>query len=424
MPKLQGIACFIVIAFVALGDEALGGGFAFNENGAAATGKGTAFVGEANDPSAIFYNPAGITQLPGTQLMIGAAVVKLDSTFRSATTVESTQLQDQFPVLPYVYITHKFKGWERLSIGLGIFTPFGIVIDWPDNWQGRFTTTDARLRVTVYNPTIAFQATKNLSLAAGVQVADVGAGFEQKFNAGTGESKLRAHGLDAHPIGWNVGALYHITDTTSAGIQFRSELQAKLNGDADITGPASAQSGGLFADTTIRTSVKLAPRLVAGISTKAIPRWTFNADIQWDGWRTLGTIPKTFADTSNSPVPQSNLNQRGFRNWENAMAYKVGAEFAATDRLALRGGYFYDESAIPDNTFNPTVPNANLHALTVGFGYKWPRVVVDAGYLLGFYEKRSINNGTIDPDNRSGPTAFGSYSSTAQVLTVSVTLKF
>ncbi len=170
MQKLRWVTGFVLAALLGFGVDALAGGFAFNENGAAATGKATAFVGEANDPSAIFYNPAGITQLPGTQVMIGASLVKLDSTFRSSTTVESTQLQDQFPVLPYVYITHRFKGWdERLSIGLGIYTPFGILIDWPDNWQGRFATTDDHLRVTVYNPTIAFQATPKLSLAVGLQ---------------------------------------------------------------------------------------------------------------------------------------------------------------------------------------------------------------------------------------------------------------
>jgi long-chain fatty acid transport protein len=424
MQKLRWVSCFVLAALLGFGVDALAGGFAFNENGAAATGKAAAFVGEANDPSAIFYNPAGITQLPGTQVMIGASLVKLDSTFRSSTTVESTQLQDQFPVLPYVYITHRFKGWdERLSIGLGIYTPFGILVDWPDNWQGRFATTDDHLRVTVYNPTVAFQATPKLSLAVGLQVADVGAGFEQKFAIpalGVGESKVRVHGLDAHPVGWNVGALYHITDTTSAGIQFRSELQAKFRGEAEFSGPAAA----LFSNTGFRTSLKLAPRIVAGVSTKVIPRWTINGDIEWQGWRTVGSIPKTFNDTADSLVPQSALNQRNLTNWENSWVYRIGAEFAATERLALRGGYFYDSSAVPNNTFSPVIPVANLHALTVGFGYKWPRVVVDAAYLLGFYEKRSIDNTTTDPNNVAGPTAFGSYSSMAQVLTVSVTLKF
>ena len=425
MSKLRGIVV-LVLALSSFSGAAFAGGFALNENSASATGKGTAFVGEANDPSAIFYNPAGITQLPGTQVMIGAALIKLDSTFRSSTTNETSQLQDQFPVLPHIYITHRFKGWdERLSIGLGIYTPFGIVIDWPDNWQGRFATTNARLRVTVYNPTIAFQATPKLSVAAGLQVTDVGAGFEQKFNAGTGESKARIHDLTAHPIGWNVGALYHVTETTSAGIQFRSELQAKLNGDADFTGPAATGPPfPLLTNTKFSTSIKLPPRVVAGISTKVIPRWTLNADIEWQGWSTVGTIPKTFATTADSTVPQSALNARGIRDWKNSWVYKIGAEFAATDRLALRGGYFYDESGIPDSTFNPTIPTANLHALTIGFGYKWSTVVVDAAYLFGLYEKRSIDSRTIEPDNLAGPTAFGSYASMAQVVIISVTKKF
>src|SRR5512132_134585 len=117
MSELRQIAG-LVLALLGFGGAAFAGGLALNENGAAATGKGTAFVAEANDPSAIFYNPAGITQLPGTQVMIGATLIKLDSKFRSSTTNETTQLQDQFPVLPHVYITHRFKGLDqRLSVG-------------------------------------------------------------------------------------------------------------------------------------------------------------------------------------------------------------------------------------------------------------------------------------------------------------------
>lgn len=410
-----------LMAVFGISSQAMAGGFSISMQGAEAMGKGTAFVGEADDPSALFYNPAGITQLPGTQVMLGAALIKLGSTFRSSTTGEESQLQDQFPVLPHVYVTHRLKAFdEKVTLGLGIFTPFGIVVDWPDEWQGRFATTDARLRATVYNPTIAVQVTQKLSLAAGLQIADAGAGFEQKLNAGTGESKARIHDLTAHPIGWNVGALYHITDTTSAGIQFRSELQAKLDGSADFTGPASL----LFPNTGFHTSIKLAPRLTAGISTKIIPRWTINADIEWQGWRTVGTIPKTFDVTSDAVVPQSALNARGIRNWDNSMMYKLGAEYKATDRLALRGGYYYDESGIPDDTFNPTIPNSRVHAFTTGFGYKWQKTTLDLAYLFSIYEKRSIDSGTIEPDNLSGPTAFGSYSTTAHVLVASITFKF
>src|SRR2546422_7406980 len=319
--------------------QAWAGGVSFTEHGAAASGKANAFAGEANDPSAIFYNPAGITQLPGTQLMIGTSIVKLDSTFRCSTTpCENSQLQDQFPIIPHFYITHRFKQWdERVSIGLGVYTPFGIVVDWPDNWQGRFNTTDARLRVTVYNPTVAYQALPELSVAAGIRIADAGAEFEQKL-VFLGENKVRVHDLEAHPVGWNVGLLYHLKEiSTSVGLQFRSELQAKFNGSADFTGPAGPP---ILENTKFHSSIKFPPQLILGISTKAIPRWTINADIEWEGWRTVGSIPKSFDDTGSGLIPQSSLNQRGLRDWKNSYVFRIGAEYAATDQIALRGGFF------------------------------------------------------------------------------------
>jgi len=414
------IAVFTFIMLAVFCGEAYAGGFSFTEHGAAASGKANAFAGEANDPSAIFYNPAGITQLPGTQFMIGTSIVKLDSTFRSSTTGENTKLEDQFPIVPHFFITHRFKQWdERLSVGLGVYTPFGIVVDWPDNWQGRFNTTNARLRVTVYNPTVAYQVTPGLSVAAGIRIADAGAEFEQKFNIGTGESKVRAHDLDAHPVGWNVGLLYHLKEiSTSVGLQFRSELQAKFNGDADFSGPAAVTFG---PNARFHSSIKFPPQLILGVSTKAIPRWTINADIEWEGWKTVGSIPKSFDGTA------SNLNQRGLRNWKNSYVFRLGAEYAATDRLALRGGFFYDQTPIPDNTFDPTIPNADLYALTGGAGYRWGATSVDIAYLYGFYEKRATDASSIDPTitgGTGGPQVFGSFSTTAQVLVLSVTYRF
>ena len=415
-----------LLAFLAWpGGDACAGGLSFSEHGAKAAGMANAFAGQADDPSALFYNPAGITQLPGTQIMAGGSVVYLDSVFRSSTTGESTQLQDHFPLVPHVFFTHRFKKWdERLSIGLGVYTPFGIVVDWPDNWQGRFDSTNAKLRVTIINPTVAFQATPKLSVAAGFRYADVAAEFEQKFNIGNGESKLRGYGLTAHPVGWNTGLLYRLTETTSVGLQFKSELQAKLRGQADINGPGAVGLGSAtgFATAGFHSNIKLPPQVVGGLSTKIIPRWTINADVEWQGWKTVGSLPRDF-------VGSTALDSVSRRLWKNSWVYRLGAEYAATDQLALRGGYFYDETPIPDNTFDANVPNANLHGLTAGSGYKWGRATFDLAYLIGFYEKRSIDNSTLDPNNKGGarglgPPAFGSYSTTSHVLTVSVTFKF
>ena len=434
MARLRPIIGCMVALLVGLAPEAFAGGITFSEQGAKATGMANAFAGQADDPSAIFYNPAGITQLPGTQLMYGGSIAYLDSTFRSSTTGESTQLQDQFPLVPHFYVTHRFKQWdERLSLGLGVYTPFGLVVDWPDNWQGRFDSILARFRATIINPTVAYRVMDDLSVAAGFRYANVAAEFQQKFDVGNGESKARVYDATANPIGWNVGLLYKLPEryATSVGLQFRSELEAKLNGSAEFSGPASA----LFANTNAYSKFTMPPQLVLGVSTKIIPRWTINADAEWEGWSTIGTIPIHFESTPGSALPQQMLDkagctnqqaapQAGCRLWKNSYVLRIGTEYAATDRVALRAGYFFDKSPIPDNTFEANIPNANLYALTTGFGYKWDALTLDVGYLFGFYEKRSINSSTIDPSNLAGPTTFGSYNTTAQVLTISLTFKF
>src|SRR5207244_12285645 len=166
---------------------------------------------------------------------------------------------------------------------------------------------------------------------------------------------------------------------------------------------------------------KLPPELIHGCLKKAIPRCTINADIEWEGWSTVGTLPKSFEGAASA------LNSRGLRLWENSYVFRLGAEYAATERIALRGGFFYDQTPIPDNTFDPTIPNADLYALTIGAGYKWQATSVDIAYLYGFYEKRATDASSIDPTitgGTGGPTIFGSFSTTAQVLMLSVTYRF
>jgi len=414
------------LVLLALGNSpAFAGGLSFSNHGAKATGMANAFAGQADDPSALFYNPAGITQAPGTQAMVGSSVVYFDSTFRSSTTGESTELQDHVLLIPHIFFTHRVKQWdERFSIGLGITTQFGVGIDWPDTWQGRFNSTNAKLRVTVYNPAVAFQATPTLSVAAGLRYADVAAELEQQITLGNGESKARAHGLTAHPIGWNVGLLYRVTETMSVGLQVRSELQAKLKGQVDITGPGATGlgSGTGFATAGLHSRVTLPPQVVVGLSTKMIPRWTINADVEWEGWSRVGSLPRDV-------IGSTALDAVSTRLWKNSWVYRVGAAYAATERLAVRGGYFYDETPIPDNTFDANIPHANQHGLSAGAGYGWDRVAYDLAYMIGLYEKRSIDRSTLDPNNKGGPLglgppAFGSYSTLSHVLTVSVTFTF
>jgi long-subunit fatty acid transport protein len=67
-------------------------------HGSKAAGMGTAFVGVADDPSAIMHNPAGLTQLKGTNMYGGGTVVIPSTEYISPTGAsEETDSRVFFP---------------------------------------------------------------------------------------------------------------------------------------------------------------------------------------------------------------------------------------------------------------------------------------------------------------------------------------
>src|SRR5438093_8935864 len=74
-----------------------------------ATARGNAFVATADNPSAIYYNPAGITQLEGNEVRAGVYGITLQSTYTSAATGKETDSKRAYQGVPQVYYTHSFN---------------------------------------------------------------------------------------------------------------------------------------------------------------------------------------------------------------------------------------------------------------------------------------------------------------------------
>ena len=143
-PFLLGI--FLTLA---LTHPASGSGFALFEGSARGNALGQTMVGRADDPSALFYNPAGITQLPGLEVMAGATAI-LPSVKISNSTSTSTKDNWRFP--PQFYATYQYS--DRLWFGLGVFSPFGLAMEFPATWPGRFNSYDAEVESINVNPTV------------------------------------------------------------------------------------------------------------------------------------------------------------------------------------------------------------------------------------------------------------------------------
>ncbi|MBA4317249.1 MAG: hydrocarbon degradation protein, partial [Flavobacterium sp.] len=141
-------------------------GFQINESGARAMGMAGAFAGLADDPSALYFNPAGITQLKGTHILAGVSLIMPSSSFAgpgTATTEYNMEKQLFTPI--NLYVTHQIS--EDLFIGLGINNQFGLGTKWGDDFIGRTVGYDTEIRTFYFTPVIAYKVSEKLSISAG-----------------------------------------------------------------------------------------------------------------------------------------------------------------------------------------------------------------------------------------------------------------
>ena len=126
-------------------------GFRIPNQDAAAIARGNAFAATADNPSALYYNPAGITQLPGVNVQIGALNYLGINTHYDSTT--GTQSDSDFEVIPVpqFYATYSLEDLP-LSFGLGVYAPFGLSVQWPQDTGFRSLAIESQLQYVTLNP--------------------------------------------------------------------------------------------------------------------------------------------------------------------------------------------------------------------------------------------------------------------------------
>jgi len=401
---------FIILISLALffrTSPVFGKGFLVYHHDASAAGGGLAFTAQANNPSAVFYNPAGINQLKGTNISAGGTIIIPRTTFTSATTGEKTEMDHHTYFLPNFFVTHKIN--DKFSAGFGVFCPFGLSTDWPDDWEGRFISTFAEIRTLFLNPVISWQVHPKLSLAAGFNYVFSDVELKNAINLSEkaselldfpvelpgdpeGRSRLKACG---HGQGFNLGLLSHITDDITLGISYRSPIDIDYEGDAEfgipsnVTLPPELGEGSLdpilastFQNDGVSTEIDLPHILAIGLATTAIKDWTFEFDLIWIGWSSFDKLNIKF---KKGTPPDETIPA----NWRDSYLYCLGAKYQVNESLALRGGYVYDDSPIPGETLGPMLPDADSHFLTLGVGYRKGHFNADLGYTAVFSEDRS-----------------------------------
>lgn len=363
---------------------------------------GNAFAAQADNPSALHYNPAGMTQLHGVQMMAGGMLVGGTTDFRSPSGATTTGDHDgafAWPGPGHGYITANLQGLgvsllDKLTVGIGVNTPFGSVMRWPDTSPFRATTTFTALPLFDIKPTLAYQLHPDFSIGAGADIYT----FANFFGEGHAElqsvsplsgSKVEFNGKGTAP-GFNVGALYTALrngdgqPTANVAVVYRSQATLHLDG-------ALLSNGVKIQDAT--TTLVLPQVITGGIALwplrNAEREWKLELNVDYVGWKSVRNLDIRLANGLVIPQPQ---------NWKSTYAILVGTEYRwlKIDRLpgweiTVRGGYTNQQTQVPDLNFNPGVPSADLHVISTGLGL----VCKSNGSFLGLFSCGGLGIGPV-----------------------------
>ena len=383
---------------------ALAGGFEVPMQSARAAGQADAFIAQADDPSAIHYNPAGLTQLKGTHFSIGATGFFPDWNFDADT--GPSQSMHLPSVLPHIYAESDF-GLDRWRFGFGVSTPFGLSEDWGGNRPLRFFSDEAQLAVLNLQPTIAYKVTDDVSVGLGVNFY-----FGQLFMTRaallgpppTPEGDFHFRG-SAWSYGVTPSVLWKINDQHSIGAFYRSPFTLDFGGDASVKVAGRTAVG----PSRSHLSVDFPQMAGIGYAFRPVRPLKIEADVTWTDWNTLDSA---VLRSGNPAFNGSTLPA----DWKSGFSYRLGVQYDINDEWTVRAGYAFGQNAIPESTFSPLVPDSNFHLVAVGLGYHTPKWALDAAYNLIYRESREIDNSV------NSPIANGTWDNT--IHTVMLTLTF
>ena len=423
-------------------------GLKVNEQGAKAMAMGNAFTAQADDPSALFYNPAGIAFLKGGQFSLGTVNIFVPSTEFSGTTAISGDSpsagsapvfekakQDLF-IAPNLYATYSFESMP-LSVGLAINAIYPLAKSWDDSSAFRNQIMNIAVKPINFQPTVAYRFDSlNLAVAWGLDVTRALVTMQtMPYSAGPAGTntayELGLMGLDgtATDVGWNAGLKWQALPSLSFGAAYRSEIDLKIKGNGNFlaTTPAGFSIIGMTtgatspysrtrAASTVSTTITLPDALSLGVAWKPTNKLTLEFDAERTGWSSFKTLEFKF----DSPQFSNFNNKPKALDWKDVWCYKAGGQYALTENIDLRAGYMYDKNPIPDSTLGPLLPDADRHSFSIGQGFHNDRYSVDIAYMWTHFVNRTVNNQNMT--DLLGEN--GTFKSDVHLFGGSVTVKF
>jgi long-chain fatty acid transport protein len=378
--------------------EALAGGYMTPHQTARGLGLSNALTAGVNDSSAVYYNPAALSEVEGDNLLLSSSYANLQVTIENSGRKSKNKHDDNF--LASLFANYHIPNTD-LTLGIGTYTPFGLVTEYERDAFTRFAAIDTRLKTIYVTPALSWNPSNYFSAGVGLSFVHASGAFSRALCLDPISFCTQPLGLEgrvritdtADAFGYNLGLLLKPTDNLKFGFSYRSRVDLRFdNADAKFTGS--------FSVPTVKADVRplpLPPVIDVGLFWQIMPAWGAEFVYEYTRWSELKNFTATFSPPSvflplGVPITGFQLPEE----WKNTSTLRLGSYYALNNDWEIRGGIAVEQTPVPNKTLNPAIPDADKLTLNAGVGYKWNKFSFDLGYMAVFYKTRKVTNDELE----------------------------
>ncbi|MEZ5082693.1 MAG: outer membrane protein transport protein [Bacteroidales bacterium] len=389
MRKLLSI---FLLLFFALG-QIMAGGYQVRLQGQKQTGIGLIGTPFAYGASSIFYNPGGLSFMKD-KTSFSAGVSGIYSTALYGAMDRDYIAETENPTGTPFYAYGAGEVIDGITVGVGVFTPFGNTTQWVESWDGRNLIQKISLKAIFIQPTVSYKINDKFGLGAGLDIV-LGSVDLTKALPAPVYGQVNING-NTTAIGFNVGAFMKPNDKLNIGIDYRSKVNMKVdNGDTKFTDIPSSLSSSFPASGNFSAELPLPANLDVGVSYDISEKFTLAVELNYVFWSAYDSLIIDFEINS-----ESLKDSRNPREYKNSLIPRLGGEYRFSDKFHARAGIYYDPTPTNEDYFSPETVSLNQLAFTLGISYMPVKgLSIDLSYLQleGMEAEKNY-----EPDNFGG----------------------
>jgi long-chain fatty acid transport protein len=388
------------------------GGFQLNIRGAKAVAMGGAFTAIADDPSAVYWNAAGLSFLQGTNIMLSSHLVAPQTSFRGVSPqVDRYRSENRVFFPTHLFVSHSIN--DQWSVGLGFTQPFGLGTTWDEDWPGKYLAIETGLTTYVISPVVSFKPFKTLSVSAGFLYGFATVKITRKSPLSSlfaDDAFVELEGSDKFAYGFNAGLMFRPTDFISIGATYSSEMEYEFDGTATTMAPS--QFASQVPSGNITATLTTPQNIAAGIAVDITKELKLSAEYQYIGWSSYDTLAVNFEDNAFTDIASPRL-------YNNSYILRFGVYYRLNEQVGLMGGFYFDNMPVDPENLNPSLADSDRLGFSAGIDAQlFEKLKIVGSYLFISAKELTVDNST-QVYTPGGSKFNGTYNSIANIFSLS-----